>query len=169
MLSLIAAAACTHAHHARSVGTAPAAVPTLASCASCDPRALAPEVTHAIEQRIADLNARGAECSNLSAVLESSYRGRRITIRPFMWRVGTHLVSGEATANGDMLLAREIDSLNVGVRTVDDMLWTMEHEAAHIAFNISSGDEMNEARVNAFVRECKAGTGTRSESVRGTR
>ena len=56
-----------------------------------------------------------------------------------MWRVGTNLVSGEATANGDMMLAREIDSLNVGVRTVDDMLWTMEHEAAHIAFNIVRG------------------------------
>ena len=58
-----------------------------------------------------------------------------------MWRVGQHLASGEAKPNGDMTLAREIDSLNVGIRTVDDVMRSIEHEAVHIAFALPSGFE----------------------------
>jgi hypothetical protein len=55
-----------------------------------------------------------------------------------------------------MMLAREIDSLNVGRRTVDDVVWTMEHEAAHIAFDLPSGNETSEDKANQTVRACKA-------------
>jgi hypothetical protein len=127
---------------------------TDATCTDCAAATLPADITRAVESRIADLKARGGDCSRYAAVLETSYRSGQITLRPFMWRVGAHLASGEAKPNGDMTLAREIDSLNVGVRTMDDLMRTMEHEAVHIAFNISSGDELNEARVNAFVREC---------------
>lgn len=147
--------------------TAPVAAPTPATCAHCNALSMAPEVTRAIEQRITDLVSRGPECSAYGEVLERSYRDQRIVIRPFMWRVGPHLVSGEATRDGAMVLAKDIDSLNVGVRTVDDLLRSMEHEAVHIAFNISSGDETNEARVDTFVRTCgSAGTDTDATSRR---
>jgi hypothetical protein len=89
-------------------------------------------------------------------VLESSYRSGQITLRPYMWRTGSHLTSGEGKPNGDMMLAREIDSLNVGVRTVDDVLWTMEHEAAHIAFDLASGDQANEEKTDQTVRACQS-------------
>jgi hypothetical protein len=125
------------------------------ACERCRPDAMAPEVTRAIEQRIADLASRGQSCAVYGEVLERSYRERRISIRPYMWSVGPNLVSGEANTNGDMLLAREIDSLNVGVRTLADLMRTMEHEAVHIAFDISSRDESNEARVNAVMQECR--------------
>jgi hypothetical protein len=108
------------------------------------------DVTRAVETRIVDLKARGGTCSRYGTVLETSYRSGRIVIRPFMWRVGSHLASGEAKPNGDMTLAREIDSLNVGVRTVDDVLWSMEHEAVHIAFDLVSGVEASEVRVQSF-------------------
>jgi hypothetical protein len=114
------------------------------------------DVTRAVETRIADLKARGGTCSRYGTVLETSYRSGRITIRPFMWRVGSHLASGEAKPNGDMTLAREIDSLNVGVRTVDDVLWSMEHEAVHIAFDLASGVETSEIQTDRYVRSCKA-------------
>ena len=113
------------------------------------------EITRAVETRIADLKARGGDCSRYATVLESSYRSGQITLRPYMWRVGSHLASGEAKPNGDMMLAREIDSLNVGVRTVDDVLWTMEHEAAHIAFELASGNDSSEEKANQTVRACK--------------
>ena len=109
-----------------------------------------------VETRIADLKARGGDCSRYGEVLETSYRSGQITLRPYMWRVGSHLASGEAKPNGDMMLAREIDSLNVGVRTVNDVLWSMEHEAAHIAFDLASGNEASEERANQTVRACKA-------------
>ena len=113
------------------------------------------EITRAVETRIADLKARGGDCSRYATVLESSYRSGQIRLRPYMWRVGSHLASGEAKPNGDMMLAREIDSLNVGVRTVDDVLWTMEHEAAHIAFELASGNDSSEEKANQTVRACK--------------
>jgi hypothetical protein len=91
-------------------------------------------------------------------VLEKSYRGGRITIRPYMWRVGDRLTSGEAQPDGTMTLAREIDPLNVGVRTVDDLVWSMEHEAVHIAFNITTGVEAGEDRANPYVRACRSMT-----------
>jgi hypothetical protein len=112
------------------------------------------DLTLAIEKRLSDLKARGGYCSSYAAALESSYRSGQITLRPFMWRVGSQLASGEAKPNGDMILAREIDPLNVGVRTVDDLLWTMEHEAAHIAFKIENG--VTEDRADDYVRACKS-------------
>jgi hypothetical protein len=114
------------------------------------------EVTRAIESRIAELKQRGGVCSQYGAVIEDSYRNGRITIRPYMWRVGDRLASGEARPNGEMTLAREIDSLNVGLRTVDDLLWSMEHEAVHIAFNVVTGVSTVEDRANPYVRACRA-------------
>ena len=125
-------------------------------CADCAAIPMPTEITKAVETRIADLKARGGDCSRYGEVLESSYRRGQVRLRPFMWRVGTHLASGEAKPNGDMTLAREIDSLNVGVRTVDDVLWTMEHEAAHIAFDLASGNEATEEKANQTVRACKS-------------
>jgi hypothetical protein len=72
-----------------------------------------------------------------------------------MWRVGSRLVSGEGRPDGKIVVARHIDALNVGVRTIDDMLWTLEHEAAHIAFSITNGDDSLDDGANARVLECR--------------
>lgn len=125
------------------------------ACAMCSTVPVDSTVTRAIEKRVADLKARGGHCTDYAAVLESSYRNGQITIRPYMWRVGAHLTSGEAKPNGDMVLAREIDSLNVGLRTIDDLLWSMEHEAVHIAFKIDTQLGLTEDRANDYVRACK--------------
>jgi hypothetical protein len=125
-------------------------------CTDCDAIPMPADITRAVETRIADLKARGGTCSRYGTILETSYRRGRIIIRPFMWRVGSHLASGEAKPNGDMTLAREIDSLNVGVRTVDDVLWSMEHEAVHIAFDLASGGEASEVEADRYVRSCKS-------------
>ena len=124
-------------------------------CTECNVIPMPSDITRAVEARLVALRQRGGECSRYGAVLESSYRSGRITIRPFMWRVGTHLASGVAKPNGEMTLAREIDSLNVGVRTVDDVLGSMEHEAVHITFDLPSGDEVVEEKANQIVRACK--------------
>src|SRR3982751_813202 len=124
-------------------------------CSDCEAIPMPAEITRAVESRIADLKARGGDCSRYGAVLESSYRSGQITLRPFMWRVGAHLASGEAKPNGEMMLAREVDSLNVGLRTVNDVVFTMEHEAAHIAFDFPSGSEASEDKTNQTVRACK--------------
>ena len=126
-----------------------------APCVTCSTLPVDSTVTRAIEKRVADLKARGGHCSDYAAVLESSYRNGQITIRPYMWRVGSHLASGEAKPNGDMVLAREVDSLNVGLRTINDLLWSMEHEAAHIAFKIDTQLGLIEDRANDYVRACK--------------
>ena len=125
-------------------------------CADCGAIPMPAELTRAAETRIATLKARGGDCSRYATVLETSYRSGRITLRPFMWRVGTSLASGEARPNGDMTLAREIDSLNVGVRTVDDVLWSMEHEAVHITFDLASGIDASEVKADQIVRACKS-------------
>jgi hypothetical protein len=125
------------------------------NCSGCTAMPMPSDVTQAIEHRIADLGSRGGDCSRYGKVLETSYRSGRITIRPYMWRVGRYLASGEAKPNGDMTLAREIDSLNVGVRTVDDVMWSIEHEAVHIAFDLPSGFESSEEKANATVRACR--------------
>jgi hypothetical protein len=52
-----------------------------------------------------------------------------------------------------MILAREIDALNVGVRTVDDVVRTMEHEAAHIAFRVDN--DLASDRADSYVRACR--------------
>ena len=72
-----------------------------------------------------------------------------------MWRVEGRLVSGQATPDGNMVLARDIDPLNVGLRTVDDVLWSVEHEAAHIAFRIPNDEWAGLDRANRYVRECR--------------
>lgn len=136
--------------------TPTAALPAEGPCADCGAIPIPTEITKAVESRIADLKARGGDCSRYGEVLEASYRKGQVRLRPFMWRVGTHLASGEAKPNGDMTLAREIDSLNVGIRTVDDVVWTMEHEAAHIAFDFASGNEATEEKANQTVRACKS-------------
>ena len=124
----------------------------------CDAVPLPPELARAIETRLADLGVRGGVCSQYGAVLERSYRSGRITIRPFMWRVGAQLTSGEAKPNGEMTLAREIDPLNVGVRTVDDVIRSMEHEAVHIALDLRDGLEGGEDDANRYVRACRSET-----------
>jgi hypothetical protein len=172
ILALTGAAACVSVRGASSAsaGTPNVTAPNLRGdganetsgprselpCTDCEAIPMPAEITHAVESRIADLRARGGDCSRYGAVLESSYRGGRITLRPFMWRVGAHLASGEAKPNGEMMLAREIDSLNVGLRTVDDVLFTMEHEAAHIAFDLASGNDASEEKTNQTVRACKS-------------
>jgi len=125
-------------------------------CASeCEAIPMPSDVTQAIETRISNLKARGGDCSRYASVLETSYRSGRITLRPFMWRVGSHLASGAAKPNGEMTLAREIDSLNVGVRTVDDVVASMEHEAVHITFALASGIDASEVAADQYVRGCK--------------
>ncbi len=167
LITLTAAVACASARGtssasmvsspamAESPNAGPAANSEL-TCADCGAIPIPTEITRAVEARIADLKARGGDCSRYGTVLESSYRSGQITLRPFMWRVGAHLASGEAKPNGEMMLAREIDSLNVGLRTVNDVLFTMEHEAAHIAFDLPSGSEASEDRTNQTVRACKS-------------
>ena len=168
--ALAVLAACTSAGGTASVSSIWVPQPSLGSltattnvagaddlpCTDCDPIPMPADVTRAVETRIADLKARGGTCSRYGSVLETSYRRGRIILRPFMWRVGSQLASGEAKPNGDMTLAMEIDSLNVGVRTVDDVLWSMEHEAVHIAFELASGDEASEVEADRYVRSCKA-------------
>lgn len=126
------------------------------TCDDCDAVPMPVELARAIETRLADLQSRGGACAQYGAVLEQSYRGGRITVRPFMWRVGTHLASGEAKPNGEMTLALEIDPLNVGVRTVDDVVRSLEHEAAHITFDLREGLEGGEDEANRHVRACRA-------------
>ena len=125
------------------------------NCSNCTTMPLPSDVTRAIENRIADLGSRGGDCLRYGKVLETSFRSGRITIRPYMWRVGQHLASGEAKPNGEMTLAREIDSLNVGVRTVDDVVRSIEHEAVHIAFELPSGVESTEEKADQTVRACR--------------
>ena len=167
LITLTAGVACASARSAPSasivnsptISERPNAGPSPQSelaCADCGAIPIPDEITRAVEARISDLKARGGDCSRYGTVLESSYRSGQITLRPYMWRTGSHLTSGEAKPNGDMMLAREIDSLNVGVRTIDDVIWTMEHEAAHIAFDLASGNEASEEKANQTVRACKS-------------
>jgi hypothetical protein len=133
----------------------PSAFGGSSGCSNCGDTPLQDEkVSRAIERRIADLKTRGGICANVGSVLENSYRSGQITLRPYMWRVGSLLASGEARPNGDMIIAREIDSLNVGRRSVDDLIASMEHEAAHIAFKIDN--DVTSDRADAYVRACKA-------------
>jgi hypothetical protein len=167
LITLTAAVGCASARGASSasmvsspnVAELPNAGPATRAepaCADCGAIPIPSEINRAVEARIADLKARGGDCSRYGNILESSYRSGQITLRPYMWRTGSHLTSGEAKPNGDMMLAREIDSLNVGVRTVDDVMWTMQHEAAHIAFDLASGNEASEEKVNQTVRACNS-------------
>ena len=124
-------------------------------CDNCSSAELGTVLLARSTQRVAELKGRGGECAVYGAVLETSVLGSRISVRPFMWRVGSRLVSGEARPDGEIVVARDIDHLNVGVRTIEDVLWTMEHEAAHLAFRISNGEDAVADRANARVRECR--------------
>ena len=143
---------------------AAAALVVLAACARARAPVVAPtptpvdqaEMAAAIELRVADLKARGGECEVYGALLESALANGQITIRPYMWRVEGNLASAEGESNGEMAIARDIDSLNVGVRKLEDVLRSAEHEAAHMALRIPSGDAVREARVDASVRSCRS-------------
>jgi hypothetical protein len=125
-------------------------------CWTCDTVPMEHEMVQAVEARIADLKTRGGDCLAYGSVLETSFRNGRITLRPAMWRHGSRLVAGEARLSGEMMLAREIDSLNVGRRGIQDVVWSMEHEAVHIAFGIPSASQMSENAVNAHVHTCRS-------------
>lgn len=128
-----------------------------AACTGCAASAFKASEVAMLEQRISALKTKGGDCAAYAVVLEKAYRSGQITIRPYMWRVGMQLASGEAHPNGDIFLAREIDSLNVGRRTFDELVWTMEHEAAHLAFNLDSPlDRGPGDRADAVVRSCRS-------------
>jgi hypothetical protein len=139
---------------AAPAASAAPAVPVAAAPAG-SPSAIAPELTSAIESRVADLKARGGVCEEYGEVLESALASGRITLRPYMWRVEGNLASAQGESSGEMTIARDIDSLNVGVRRLDDVLRSAEHEAAHIALRIASGDPVRESRVDERVNECR--------------
>ena len=130
-------------------------VTTHRSPSSAPPAPLPGDIALAIETRLTELERLGGACSAYASVMKRSYREGRIAIRPYMWRVDGRLVSGQATANGDMILARDIDPLNVGLRTVDDVLWSVEHEAAHIAFRISNDEAAGQDSADRHVRGCR--------------
>jgi hypothetical protein len=127
--------------------------------------ALPEDISRAIEGRLADLQRRGGACAEYGSVMERSYRQGRISIRPYMWRVEGRLVSGQASPNGDMVIARDIDPLNVGVRTLDDVLWSAEHESAHIAFRIGSLEWAGLDLADRYVRACRATVGNRESGI----
>ncbi len=106
-------------------------------------------------ERVSELKTRGGECATYASVLETSVRGGRVTVRPFMWRVDGRLVSGQAKSDGAIVVARHIDSLNVGRRTVEVVMWTLEHEAAHVAFSIANGTDAVTDQANDLVRSCR--------------
>jgi hypothetical protein len=156
-----------------AIGCAPPARPALTPlpaparvaeprCGSCATLPMSAAVAQAIEMRIADLKSRGGDCLAYGEVLESSLTTGRIIVRPYMWRVGPNLASAQAGPSGEMALAREIDSLNVGVRTLDDVVWSVEHEAAHIAFRIPSSQVADEALADLHVRQCRPASGSRA-------
>ena len=127
----------------------------LSSCVECSAPPTS-ELAAAIEARVADLKARGGECEEYGIVLQDALVSGRIAIRPYMWRVQGNLASAQGESSGEMTIARDIDSLNVGVRGVDEVLRSAEHEAAHIAFHIPSGDPEREARIDRRVDSCRA-------------
>lgn len=128
-----------------------------AACGSCTPSSLSSDEEALLARRIAELKAKGGMCAAYAEVLERSFRSGQISVRPFMWRVGAQLASGEAHPDGMIYLAREIDALNVGRRTFDELLWTLEHEAAHIAFNLDAPfDRAPGDRADAVVKSCRS-------------
>lgn len=127
-------------------------------CLGCTPPVAGEEIVRALTQRVADLKRRGGVCEAYGGVLERSLTSGRIVVRPFMWRVGSNLASAQALSTGEIDVARDIDPLNSGLRTLDDVVHSMEHEAAHIAMAMPSGLERNETTVNERVAACRAGS-----------
>ena len=121
------------------------------------------DVCGALALRVADLKTRGGDCLAYGQVLESSVASGRLVVRPYMWRVGPNLASAQATPAGDIAVAREIDSLNVGVRTLDEVLWSAEHEAVHVAFHIPSGERADEDVVDRVLRACRPSFASRAQ------
>lgn len=131
------------------------------NCAYCEGSTLDGVLLARSTERVAELKGLGGDCAVYGSVLETSVTEGRVRIRPYMWRVGRKLVSGEATPEGNIVVAREIDPLNHGIRTVEDVLWTLEHEAAHLAFRISNLDDALADGTNARLRECRHGLASR--------
>ncbi len=123
----------------------------------------------AVALRVADLKTRGGSCLTYGTVLESSLAEQRIFVRPYMWRVGPYLASAQAKSTGEIDVAREIDELNVGRRSLGEVVHSAEHEAAHIAFAIPSGGAWNEALVDERVNQCSAGSSEQSAAKRQRR
>jgi predicted unusual protein kinase regulating ubiquinone biosynthesis (AarF/ABC1/UbiB family) len=164
-VAILALVALTMSACARTTTLATAAPPapvrqglmvTDARCDTCGPAAMRPDLAKAIESRIADLKSRGGSCAQYGDVLEKSYTSGQITLRPFMWRVQGNLTAGSARESGELSTAMEIDSLNVGRRSVDEVVRSIEHEAAHVAFQLPSRDAMSERLVDERVRACAA-------------
>lgn len=126
------------------------------ACVGCAADAAGDEVIRAVSVRVADLKARGGACQAYGAVLEGSLASKRIVVRPFMWRVGSSLASAQASSSGEINVARDVDPLNIGRRSLDEVVHSVEHEAVHIAFAIPSGAEWNEMLVNERVDGCRS-------------
>lgn len=168
-VAVIAVASLTLGACAKQASTAVAYAPapvraglttTDVRCDTCAPVPMKPELARAIELRVADLKVRGGACQAYGDVLEKSYAAGQIKLRPFMWRERGNLASGSASESGELSTAIEIDSLNVGSRTIDDVLRSIEHEAAHVAFKLPSRDATSEADVDRRIRQCSPPTRT---------
>ena len=124
-------------------------------CDSCGPIAMRPEIVRALSARAAALQALGGACAEYGATMERALTNGLITIRPFMWRVDDSLASARGHDTGEMHIAAEIDSLNPGVRTVDDIVHSVEYEAAHITFRLLSRQAESEALVERHLSGCR--------------
>lgn len=135
------------------------AAPTAATiCPACALPPYASELKSALETRVSALKNQGGSCMVYAEVLEKSLSSGYITVRPFMWRVGASLTSGQAQPDGHIMVARDIDSLNVGVRKLQDVVRTVEHEAVHVAFSLQTGAGSKEPWVDEHLDECSTGT-----------
>ena len=161
LLLLVGGAQACASGRTRPVAPAPAPAPATltridAGCDACAAMPLDPAVAAAIERRITALHARGGDCEAYGEVLARAYADRKITLKPYMWHVGANLAAGTAMPEGDMTVAVNIDSLNVGIRTLDDVVESVEHEAAHVAFQDLPRDAFGEAVVERKVRACRS-------------
>ena len=133
------------------------AAPEILEPATADSAVLSVDPVLAVRstQRVAELKSLGGECAAYGSVLESSMLEGRVTVRPYMWRVGGRLVSGQARTSGDIMIARHIDPMNRGVRSVDDVVRTLEHEAAHVAFGVTNGPAGMVDNASSIVDACR--------------
>jgi hypothetical protein len=129
-------------------------------CADCVDGLLDDALLVRSTERVTELKTFGGDCEAYALVLEASLRSGRVVVRPFMWRVEGRLVSGAAQPDGAIVVARHIDPLNVGARSINDVIQTLEHEAAHVAFGITNGRDAVDDQANVLVRGCRAGNGT---------
>ena len=125
------------------------------TCSHCAPETIDEALMVRSAERVAELKTLGGECAVYAFVLETSLLAGRVTVRPYMWRVEGRLVSGEARPDGAIVVARHIDPLNVGMRNTEDIVRTLEHEAAHVAFRISNGRDAADDRATVLVRGCR--------------